>query len=170
MRRLWVSFASAVAVLAVLPSAVALSAGQPTREFIGGPSVRSWPAGRTCAFPLQRDVFLNREVATTFPADANGDVRQIITGDAWEKFTNLDTGKSVVVHVSGPSTITYHADGSLEFVSKGFTTYELFVTDTPPGPDEVLSIGRLVIDVNTNGDYDVVSQTGQQISICAEVS
>jgi hypothetical protein len=46
----------------------------------------------------------------------------------------------------------------------------LFVTDTPPGPDEVLSIGRLVIDVNTNGDYDVVSQTGQQISICAEVS
>lgn len=170
MRRLSLALGSLTLAAAVLPSAVAFGAGQPTREFIGGPSVRSWPAGRTCAFPLQRDVFLNREVATTFPADANGDVRQIITGDAWERFTNLDTGASVVVHVSGPSTVTYHADGSVQFVSKGFTSYELFVTDTPAGPDEVLSIGRLVINVDTEGNYDVVSQTGQQISICAELS
>ena len=166
MRRLLISMGSVVVAVAVLPSAVALSAGQPTRTLVGS-GTSTWPAGKVCAFPLMRDIFLNREVATTFPADANGDVRQIITGDALARFTNLDTGKSVVVRVSGPSTVTYHADGSIHYESKGATTYELFVTDTPPGPDEILNLGRLVIDVNTNGDYNVLSQTGNHVSICA---
>jgi hypothetical protein len=168
MRR--ISLFSGVVALAVtaFPSAAALSAGQPTRTPLGTDS-RSWAAGRVCAFPLMRDILVNREVATTFPADANGDVRQFITGYAVAKFTNLDTGNSEVLNVSGPYTVTYHADGSALVDAKGATTYELFVTDTPPGPDEVLSVGRLVIEVTANGDYIVLSQSGWQKSVCADL-
>ena len=66
--------------------------------------------------------------------------------------------------------MTYHADGSALVDAKGATTYELFVTDTPPGPDELLSIGHLVLDITPEGDYHVLSQTGFLVSFCEELS
>jgi hypothetical protein len=47
---------------------------------------------------------LLHESTTTFPAQANGDVVVLITGRLVEQVTNVNTGKSITINISGPET------------------------------------------------------------------
>jgi hypothetical protein len=71
------------------------------------------PAGLVCSFKVGVDSLSINETLTIL-----GNGRVFITGSSVERVTNLDTGKSVDVNVSGPLTIS-SAGGVDTFVARG---------------------------------------------------
>jgi hypothetical protein len=71
-------------------------------------------AGRVCSFELAGTPVSNNQYVMAYPADANGDVWELINGALKEHVTNVDTGKSIVVNVSGPATEIVHPDGTAD--------------------------------------------------------
>jgi hypothetical protein len=67
----------------------------PVREKV---SIGSFVAESSCAFPVSIDPSLDQFTILTF-----GDGRQIVTGTYVATATNLDTGKSVDINLSGQS-------------------------------------------------------------------
>jgi hypothetical protein len=102
-----------LALLAVLLSAQVAAAKPPSREpFIQDPI--TFAAGEVCSFPASLENVGGRQTLTTF---ANGVVR--VTGAAWTRVTNLETGSSATVNSSGPATITPNADGTVTLKATG---------------------------------------------------
>lgn len=71
------------------------------------------PAGAVCPFRVAVDSLSINETLTILD---NG--RVFLTGSSVERVTNLDNGKSVVVNVSGPFTLTDEG-GVQTFVARG---------------------------------------------------
>lgn len=113
---------------------------------------------------------MSKEVTKTYPAQKNGDIRQIITGRLIVRRTNLDTGKSIVVNASGPVKLTIHPDGSLTGVLTGPSVITFFPTDVPAGPATYLNKGREVLTLTTSGQTILVSRHGHQRDLCAALS
>jgi hypothetical protein len=164
-----------VAALAffALPSSLASAGGKPTRSPV--PDVFNtfdFPKGLACAgFELAGAPVVNNEVAKIFPADANGDVRIIVTGSLVERVTNVDSGKSIAVNVSGPVFVTEHPDGSatLDFGGRSGPIV-FFPTDIPAGPRAFINSGRVVVTVTPTDQFILVSQSGHEEDVCAALS
>ena len=124
--------------LLTLSSSLASAGGKPRRVPLPDSfSTLDLAAGKACDFHLAGGPVINHEVATTFPADENGDVRQLIRGRLLERLTNVDTGKSIVVDISGPGRFVFHADGSISWDLHGRWLFFLGPTDVPAGPTRV---------------------------------
>lgn len=129
------------------------------------------PAGVACSFAVRGDVVENHLVTKRFPADKHGDVLELTTGLAVARYTNLATGQSIVVNISGPGQLTLHADGSATLVAVGRWTHVL-----PDGADVVggltffLTSGRVVVEISAGGVGEVVSQEGRVEDLCAALS
>jgi hypothetical protein len=163
---------SLLAVLAVAGATAATgfadSASGPIRVPVsfGPPVFRA--AGEICSFPVEIAAVENREVATIFPTDANGDTRVIVTGYLLMQFTNLDTGKTFTTNVSGPGSITFHSDGTATVVLVGRSWTEQIPGsgDIPPGPANLLNAGRLILN-STATNHTIVDQQGRLQDVCA---
>jgi hypothetical protein len=148
------------------PTAPALEANPPRISAIGKPT-RSpvtfepieFAAGEFCSFAVAIDFPAQQYIATTFPPKPNGDVVEIQTGRVIARYTNLSTGTSVTYNISGPTRITFHADGSV--------TLEL------PGPQgffNSINWGRIVIEFSPDGVGTIIKQTGHAVDVCAALS
>jgi hypothetical protein len=166
MRLLSVCFALTLALL----STTTLLAQKPTRTpFNNQPFTEA--AGLACDFPLHGEPLIDQEVVTTFPPDANGDVKQTITGRLVFELSNLDTGKSLVVNVSGPAFAVFHPDGSIRADFGGRSgPIVFFPTDIPPGPKAFINSGRVVVDITPTGQFILVSQSGHEEDVCTALS
>lgn len=167
MRRLMVL----LAVVAV--GGTALSSAQaagPIRvpESFPDPVIR--PAGKVCVFPVELQALDFQVYDLVFPTDPNGDTRIIATGHVVEMITNLATGASVTVNVSGPVFITVHPDGSVSFILAGRSSIDLFPTDIPPGPEVILNSGRLFLELTTSSQFVVSDQMGHLENVCTLLS
>jgi len=152
-------------LLAVLPS-VASAGGQPTRAPL--PDVDNSfdiPAGQACSFEVSGSPVVNNETVTTFPADASGAVRLIVTGTLREQITNVSTGKSIVANISGPATLINYPDGSQLANLHGRSEFV-----NPAGTDMELVTGHLVLYFSSTNQETVVSQTGTVEDVCAALS
>ena len=167
MRKLAIPFV-AIAAVAVTASFAAAS-GKPTRSITGNVPF-TLPAGAGCAFPTGYEPIVNGEITTTFPADANGDVRLIITGKLISRLTNLDNGKSLIVNISGPATIIVHPDGSVHSLGGGISAFPFFPTDTPPGPHWWLFTGRLDLTQTAGGEFVLNGIRGTQVDLCPQLA
>jgi hypothetical protein len=96
-RSILVAFAVAIALLLAGQSA---RAAAPLR-FSLGPVHDTAAAGLVCPFAVSVDTVSINETLTVL---ANG--RVFVTGSSFERVTNLDTGESIVVNVSGPFSLT----------------------------------------------------------------
>jgi len=77
-------------------------------------------AGDACAFALAERVVDDQEMARTLAVDASGKPTVTeIKGDLIMRYTNVDTGKSVVRHVDGHAFISVHPDESETWVIDG---------------------------------------------------
>jgi hypothetical protein len=152
------------AVLTTLVAAPVLGGGQPTRAFAPIPSPIDLPAGVFCTFDVRVDILTNQEYAITFPADANGDVRQIITGRLIVSLTNVDSGASVVLNISGPGHLVYHSDGSL---TDGFGGRSLPIQ---PGAALVLTSGRVIQEFAADGRSILGPVNGHSVDECVALS
>jgi hypothetical protein len=160
--------AGIVGMLALLPSG-ASAGGKPTRAPVGN-SPFEFPAGMVCSFGVAGEPLADNEVTKTFPQFANGDVVQTITGHLTLRLTNAESGKSIVLNVSGPGSITTHPDGSVTTVSRGQMLGFLFPTDVPAGPASYLYTGRVVANFTPDGQETVISHTGTRQDMCDVLS
>jgi hypothetical protein len=148
------------------PTAPALEANPPRISAIGKPTrspvpfeTIELPAGGFCSFAVLVEIPEHNVIAKTFPPEPNGDVVQLSTGRLVARYTNLSTGTSITYNISGPTRVTFHADGSV--------TLEL------PGPQGFISFinwGRMVVEFSPDGVLTIVKQVGHTEDICAALS
>jgi hypothetical protein len=153
-------------------SGPAYQRGKPTREDVPD-FVNEFvlPAGVACSFSVAGEPVVNRVVLKTFPADRNGDVVEMTTGALVERFTNLATGKSITVNISGPGKVTRHPDGSSTQEAVGQWAWFLIDPSSVPGGFTFfLSTGRLVVETSPTGEQTIVSQVGRLEDLCAALS
>jgi hypothetical protein len=89
-------------------------------------------AGVVCPFAVSVDSVSINETLTVLE---NG--RVFVTGLSVERVTNLDSGTSVVVNVSGPFTLT-DADGVQTFVARGRNLWGFHLGDLGAGESGAL--------------------------------
>jgi hypothetical protein len=161
--------------LAVGLAAVALTATQPAfaQEVI-------LPAGLGCEFNLGFEATGGNLVTREFE-DAAGNVVRIITAGKGVDLTytnygpdpdNPVAGESVTVKTAGSVTKTvFNPDGTQTVTGTGHNGLILFPSDVPAGPTTTHYIGRIVYTVDpTTGVFTLVSTTGQERDICAELA
>lgn len=117
------------------------TAGKPLKEPLPPPEDAIHPAGLVCPFALGEEVLSDRGKSITF-----SDGSQLVTGTLKEKLTNLDTGESIVVNVSGPGKFTVEGD-VLHVFGRGAWLL-LATADEPGGPGALFVHGHIRFDVD----------------------
>jgi hypothetical protein len=111
---------------------------------------------------------VNREHGITF-TDANGDpIRMITQGSLVVRLTNPENGKSIVLNISGPGELVFHADGSSTQTARG--TWFLFFFEGQLGAGMsgtgFVNSGQVVFVNNADGTATILSQTGKMEDVC----
>jgi hypothetical protein len=75
--------------------------------------------------------------------------------------TNLNTGKTVKINVSGSFSVVQHSDGTVTITSHGAVLSSLFGT---------IIHGRTVIQLDANGDVISSTTDGTVEDLCAELA
>ena len=150
--------------------ALASASGKPTRVPFPDAETFDLAAGMACSFEVAAQPVINKEFTKTFPPEPNGDVVVLINGRLVEQVTNVSTGKSITVNISGPATEVLHSDGSATLTVRGSSFLILFPTDITPGPAFLINTGRYVATFNAAGQETLISQSGTQFDVCAALS
>jgi hypothetical protein len=80
-------------------------------------------------------------------------------------------GESVTVKTAGSVTKTvFNSDGTSTVTSTGHNGLILFPSDIPAGPTTTHYVGKLVYTIDAYGVFTVISSSGQQRDICAELA
>jgi hypothetical protein len=160
--------------LAVGLAAVALTATQPAfaQDFF-------LPAGLGCEFNLDVKSTGGNLVTREF-TDADGNLVRMITAGKGVDVTytnygddpdNPIAGESVTVKTAGSVTKTVvNPDGTRTVTSTGHNGLILFPSDVPAGPTTTHYIGRIVYTIDSAGVFTLLSTTGQERDICAELA
>jgi hypothetical protein len=123
-------------------------------------------SGQACSFAL--------DVSGTGGNSGVGHVTNevIISGGTGPALTFSGNGKSVSFPSNGAASVTrLNPDGSPFLVQlTGHNVVFLFPTDITQGPSTTLIVGRAVISINSMGQFQVLSISGEQIDICALLS
>jgi hypothetical protein len=157
----------AVAVLITLTFAMSATAKAPTREFLPLPD-RIVLRNVCPDFRIVADILVNREYGITF-TDANGDpIRMITQGSLVVRLTNPENGESIVLNISGPGELVFHADGSSTQTARG--TWFLFFFEGQLGGGMsgtgFVNSGQVVFVNNADGTATILSQTGRMEDVC----
>jgi hypothetical protein len=149
--------AGGVLAASVVP---AMAGGKPTTDPVPFPDGIVLPGGVFCDFDVEVTSTRNDEKVKTFPADADGSVRQITTGQLRIRATNLASGASVDLNISGPIHSRIAVDGTTTSVLLGRS-----VPVQPPG--FIVSTGRVVQVTNPDGSSEILSKRGGSTDVCA---
>ncbi len=165
MRR--VAVLCGVAVVVALMSTTPAMAKAPTREFLPLPD-RIVLRNVCPDFRIVADILVNREYGITF-TDANGDPSRMITqGSLVVRLTNPENGESIVLNISGPGELVFHADGSSTQTARG--TWFLFFFEGQLGAGmsgtSFVNSGQVVFVNNADGTATILSQTGKMEDVC----
>ena len=163
---------SAIALL-VYPATLSAADGKPTRIAItDAQQTLDFPAGRACSFAFAATPVSNNSYVKIYPVDENGDFRVIGTGTLKEQLTNVDTGKSIIVNISGPATQINYADGSSVVTTGGSVLVAFLAPFNPAGPATYIFTGRTVMSFAPPfGLLTLVSTTDNKpFDVCAALS
>jgi hypothetical protein len=113
--------------------------------------------GDTCTFPVL--------LQPTAPDVSNffifSDGKVFGAGPFVGTATNLDTGKTVKINLSGSFSVVVDSDGTVTITSHGSVLSSLF---------GVITHGRTVIQLDANGDVISSTTNGTQEDLCAELA
>jgi hypothetical protein len=114
-------------------------------------------AGETCSFPVL--------IQPTAPDVSNffvfSDGKVFGAGPFVGTATNLDTGKTVKINLSGSFSVVEHSDGTVTITSDGSVLSSLFGT---------VSSGHGVIELDANGGVTSSTFDGREVDLCAELA
>jgi hypothetical protein len=112
--------------------------------------------------------------------DKDGNVVRVITAGkgvdlTWTNYgtdpENPVAGESVTIKTAGSVTKTVNnPDGSQTVTATGHNGLVLFPSDVPAGPTATQYIGRIVYNIAPDGVFTLVSTSGQERDICAELA
>jgi len=121
----------------------------------------------SCGFPVQFDI--TGKVVDIAYTDALGNFYDFEAAPQdKETMTNLVTGKTVVVNVSGPGHYTFGADGSFTLVGTGLWSWNNRDPATL-APGMFLTEGRFVLSISASGVRTFTS-TGPTINLCDQLA
>ena len=147
---------TAALVLGVLALAGTAGATQPYKErVVQGPETLA--AGETCSFP----VLLQPTAPDVLNFFVFSDGEVLGAGPFVGTATNLDTGKTVKINLSGGFSVVQHSDGSVTVTSNGSVLSSRFGT--------ILS-GHSVIRLDADGDVTSRTFDGTEEDLCAELT
>ncbi len=146
--------------------------GKPTRVAITDAEQSAhFRAGRVCTFEFDAAPVSNNQYLTTYPADANGDIRMSVNGVLKERVTNVGTGKSIILNVSGPSTEIVHPDQTADLTLDGSVMVSYNARFNPRGPATYVYTGHTVLSISDDGVLTLVSTTDKKpFDVCAALS
>jgi hypothetical protein len=124
-----------------------------------------------CTFNVLATPLNSRQKLATF-VDKNGNVRfSLITGGNIYLFTNLSTGRSHRMNLSGPGILSFEPGDTFHVIARGSNVL-FFPPGSAPGfPRFALTHGRL--DITTASDFTVLSlitSTGNVQDVCTLLS
>jgi hypothetical protein len=147
-------------------------AERPTIEYLDLPSGLSFTLSGVCTFDVFEELLGNKEKIATF-TNQNGDITfQLLTGVNKWRFTNVDTGKSIVINGSGPGRFLVRPGTDIVLAQTGGVSFWTFQPGTqPPGwPALALTKGRIVaeLDPATFTIVNLIAQQGATVEdLCA---
>ena len=146
---------TAALILGMLSLAGTADATQPyMARNVQGPVTLA--AGETCSFP----VLLQPTAPDVLNFFIFSDGKVLGAGPFVGTATNLDTGKTVKINVSGSFSVVQHSDGTVTITSNGSVLSTMFGT--------ILS-GRSVIQLDPNGNVTSTFD-GTKEDLCAALS
>jgi hypothetical protein len=161
MRRiLRVSAAAIFAAALLVPAAMAEG---PVREPLEDQNL-TWEAGQTCEFAVKVETLRNTATVKTFP-----DGHIVITGHLVQRLTNVTTGESRTLNVSGPLALWFNEDGSGRLIGRGPLIFFLFEGDVG-GPGIVYTKGRVEGTFDENFLLTSFSRSGSITDLCAALA
>lgn len=144
----------AAALLFLAWTTTAASDGKPIREPV---FFEDFVVENVCPFPVLIETTANKEFVTIF------EDRILVTGKLFTRLTNLETGESLELNISGPATI------SETEVLRGRGLLILFPEDAG-GPGLVLTAGRVELIRGEDGFIAEMSTSGQTVDVCAALA
>jgi hypothetical protein len=162
-----------IAVLSLVGlTASPVLAARPTIEYLDLPSGFSFTLSGVCSFDVFEELLGNKEKIATF-YDQNHDVTfQVISGANKWRFTNVETGKSIVVNASGPGRFSLQPGSDIVLAELGGVSFWTFQPGTQPAgwPALALTRGRVVaeLDPATFTIVNLIAQQGAMVQdLCA---
>jgi hypothetical protein len=148
-------FAFVGALLAVFAASTALAA-QPIREPL---VIEDEDFNNLCRFPVRLEITANKEYVKFF-----SEGRVLVNGKLFARITNLDTGKSIDVNISGPANISPESERNM-----GRGILLLFPQDAG-GPGLILNMGRLDVIRGEDGFITNYTVRGTSVDVCAALT
>lgn len=145
----------AAAFLAVFAGSAAHGA-QPIREPL---VIEDADFNNLCQFPVRIEITANKEYVKFF-----SDGRLLVNGKLFVRITNLDSGESIDVNISGPANVTPTTERNM-----GRGILLLFPEDAG-GPGLFLNTGRLDIIRGEDGFITNYTVRGTSVDVCAALS
>ena len=108
---------------------------------------------------------LPAEVEPLRPANDLSPVVEVDTGSAKVQLTNLETGKTIAVNISGPQIVKVFGDGSVVIAEEGPWIHH----NVPGLPGIFQSIGRVTITIDADGNV-TIDGNGRIVDLCAALA
>jgi hypothetical protein len=166
MRKL---LAAAIGALALVGVATPATAAEVTRMPL--PSTGSVSLPHLCGFDVRLDL-VNNETLTSF-FDNNGMlVTQVISGSSFGTVTNLSSGKTINVNLSGPAQFTFNPDGSITISADGPQGFVAPLLGLGVVPLTQFSVGggHVVYSISPKTGITLVSKVGSFQDVCPMLS
>ena len=151
----------ALTVVVALCAAATASADPGTRTPVPLPDDNTVTG---CGFDVLVDYVESNVVSKTFSNDASP-VVEILSGVAKVQLTNLETGETIAVNISGPLVVKAFGDGSVVLAQEG----PWFHIDFPGLPAIFLTEGRVTITIDAAGNVTVDGR-GRIVDLCAALA
>jgi hypothetical protein len=114
-------------------------------------------AGEPCSFP----VLLQPTAPDVLNFFVFSDGKVFGAGPFVGTATNLDTGKTVKINLSGSFSVVQHSDGTVTVTSNGSVLSTRF---------GLITHGHVVIELDANGNVTSSTTNGMQEDLCAELA
>jgi hypothetical protein len=116
-----------------------------------------------CDFDIQTHVTMDKARSTVF-FDRDGNVvRQNVTGVLKETVTNVETGETMSLNLSGHATFYFNEDGSIDLVGEG--QWLLFNIANRPG-ETLFTQGHFTAVIEPNGALLITDPAPRETNLC----
>ena len=121
-----------------------------------------------CSFPVEFH-YLQWGRKAKIHEHADGTVVTVETGVAKVRLTNLESGESLDLNISGPGKLEVKPDGSFVFTGNGPWLF----SDVPPQlglPPFFLTKGHFEVRADADGNFVSFERVGRLVDLCAELA
>ena len=169
-RTLWKLNITLLALIMLLARQVQTAAAdQPIRQPL---PLDPFTISGVCDFDVAVDILANKEVATTFTDQEGNLTQQLVTGVFKFRLTNLSTGESLDLNISGPGRTVFAPDGSFTIFGEGrwlWPVPEGISSNVPAGL--FLIVGHHVVEFDAAGNItEFTAEGGQVVAVCAALA